>query len=503
MDELTIVSSCAGAYSRYLGEWAESIVALARKPGRVCLFTHGDEENQRAGLAAIAIIEAAGIPAAFEWEATRLDFGTARNRAVAMATTDWVMHLDCDDQIMPHALDDFAAIAPAADVIAAGYERSGDLKSGPSNRTRLYSDTTGKQALDAAAPCSGVSPFRRSFWERSPYRSDMLGAWDTALWIGFARLGARFRATRRPVFWYRQHADSIFNKRRKTFDWIHADTVARLKSLRRGDKGVAVIVPLDGRLSRDRRELWAHVRAHYETHHPEWTIIEGIYRGASWVKGAAVADALSRCKASTIIIADADCLVAPSAMRAAVEEVTAGRARWAVPHTRVLRLNREITARVLAGEDPAINERTNLARKPYDGFAGGGVLVVDRIGYEATGGIPEFFRGWGGEDQALAVILDTCLGKHWRGTADLVHLWHEPQETKRFGGGQNQFRFKAISNAAKEGRDAVLLAVRVDVGAGERPVPPWKKKALASGAPALTRKERQNFLLRRNRGSNG
>lgn len=500
MDDLTIVSSCAGAYSRYLGEWADSIIALSRRPAAVALFTHGDEENQRAGLAAIAKIDAAGIPARFEWEATRLDFGTARNRAVAMASTDWVMHLDCDDQIMPHALDDFAAIAPNADVIAAGYERSGDLAAGPSNRTRTYSDTTGLKALDAAAPCSGVSPFRRSFWERSPYRVDMLGAWDTALWIGFARLGARFRATRRPVFWYRQHADSIFNRRRKTFDWVHAHTVAMLKSLRRGDAGVAILVPLDHKLAPDRRVIWAHVRAHYERHHPDWTIVEGVDRSNAWRKGIAVADALSRCKASTIVIADADCLVSPAAMREAVDRVAAG-APWAVPHRRVLRLNRPTSSAILDGEDPVIDEARDLSRRPYDGFAGGGVLVVPRVGYEATGGIPEFFKGWGGEDQALAVILDTCLGPHWRGTADLLHLWHEPQTSKRTGGGHNQIRLMTISRAAQHGRDALLAAVRIDAG-GERPVPPWKRNVQA-GAPALTRKERQSFLARRNRGANG
>lgn len=502
MDELTIVSSCAGDYSRYLGEWADSIVGLDPRPGAVRLFTHGDEANRKAGSEAIDRIRSAGLDARHEHSPARVDFGTARNRAVGMSSTPWVMHLDCDDQIMPFALADVASIADGADVVAAGYERSGDLKSGPSNKRRLYSDTTGIKALDASAPCSGVSPFRRSFWEQSPYRTDMFGAWDTALWIGFARLGARFRATRRPIFWYRQHADSIFNRRRLTFDWVHAHTVAMLKSLRRADAGVAVIVPLDAKPDRDRRDAWAYVRAHYERHHPTWTIIEGVDRGGSWVKGAAIADALSRCKASTIVIADSDCLVAPAAMIEAVDRVLDGRARWAVPHDRVIRLNAETTREVIAGDDPTIDESRDVARRPYQGFAGGGILVVPRVGYEATGGIPQSFKGWGGEDQALAVILDTCLGKHWRGSADLLHLWHAPQQSKRMGGGNNQFRFKAIAQAADRGPDAVLAAIRSDPEG--RPVPPWKRRALEQ-APAgpLSRKERQNFLARRNRGANG
>lgn len=502
MENLTIVSSCAGDYSRYLAEWASSIDDLARKPGAVRLFTHGDEVCRIQGALVIGILSDRGIDARHEHESARLDYGTARNRAVAMSSTEWVMHLDCDDQVMTHCLDDVASIAPTADVVALGYERSGDLAAGPSNRIRTYSNTTGLKALDAAAPCSGVSPFRRSFWERSPYRTDMFGAWDTALWIGFARLGARFRATSRPCFWYRQHADSVFNKRRTTYDWIHAHTVAKLKSLRRNDQGVAIIIPVDGRMSPDRVEALRHVRAFYSTNFPDWPIIEGTDRSPSWRKGLAIVDALSRCKASTLVIADADCLVAPEGIRQAVEEVAAGRAPWAVPHERVLRMNAASTRDFLTSKNTGIPtlDEIILDRPAYRGLAGGGILVVSRFGYEATGGIPEGFKGWGGEDQALAIILDTCLGAHWRGSSDLVHLFHKPQESKRAGGTGNQFRFQAIASAARAGGpDGVLIAVRSD--ATSRPLRPWEKNV--QGAPPLSRRERQSFLLRRQRGAGG
>lgn len=492
MEELTIVSSCAGSYSRYLGEWAGSITRLDRKPGAVRLFTHGDDANRIAGEAAVAIVRDAGIDATHEHEPTRLDFGTARNRAVAMASTEWVMHLDCDDMVMPHCLDDVAAIAPEADVVALGYQRSGDLKSGPSNRIRTYSNTTGLKALDASAPCSGVSPFRRTLWIQSPYRTDMLGAWDTALWIGFARLGARFRATRRPCFWYRQHADSIFNRRRTTFDWTHADTVARLKALRRGDAGVAVIIPVDANLARDRAAALAHVRDFYQREFPTWQIIEGVDQSGDWRKRDAIADALTRCNAAVLVIADSDVLIDPAALRAAVARVESGEHPWAVPHRMVLRLNADRTRAWYAGARSAI-EPTGLARPGYVGFAGGGLLVVPRVGYEASGGIPDGFVGWGGEDQALGIVLDTCLGKHWRGASDLVHLWHEPQASKARGRSGNQIRFQALANvAARGGRDALLIALGQAIGKRK----PWQRQH-PPGAPPLTRQERQNFIQRR------
>lgn len=465
MDSLTIVSSCAG-YGQYLADWATSILELTVRPGAVCLFTHGSDEDQRAGLAAVARLDSVGIVARWEHSAQRLDFGTARNRAVAMSSSEWVMHLDADDQLMPHALEDFARLAPKADVIAAGYERSGDLRAGPANKRRIYAATTGLEALEAIAPCSGVSPFRRSFWERSPYRTDMRGAWDTALWIGFARLGARFRPTSRPVFWYRQHADSIFNRRRKVVDWTHKLTNAQLKSLRR-HAGVSVIVPRDRNESTDRNRAWAFVRRHYERHHPSWGIVEGFSSRASWSKGEAIADALARANGAVIIIADADCLIEPEALEIAVELVRSGRAPWVVPHGRVVRLAPGPTAELLRSDGlPAafpsdltepLEER--LARPIYAGYPGGGIFVAPRACYEAAGGIPSAFRGWGSEDQAAGAILDCLAGPHVRGSASLVHLWHEPQPTKGAITGNHQ-RFTAVASAARRGPDALLEALR-------------------------------------------
>lgn len=493
MESLTIVSSCSG-YGRYLAEWAESIVGLRQRPGMVCLFTHGSEEERRLGAEAIRIIELAGIPTRLEHSETKLDYGTARNRAVALSSTDWIMHLDCDDQIMAHALEDFEAIAPGADVIAAGYERSGDLASGPSNKRRLYSATTGLEALEAAAPCSGVSPFRRSFWERSPYRTDMVGAWDTALWIGFARLGARFRPTKRPVFWYRQHADSVFNRRRKIFDWTHMITVAHLKSLRRGDQGVAVIVPRDRSSSSDRQRLWSLVRAHYERHHPSWTIVEGFSREDDWSKGEAIADALSRSSAAILVVADADCLIAPEELERSVAIVAAREAPWSVPHGPVLRLNQTKTSQLIESvrsgaraTDFPVDPTRDLVRTEYDGFPGGGVFVVPRVTYEATGGIPLSFRGWGGEDQAFAVILDTLAGKHHRGSTRLIHLWHQPQRSKRHPTG-NQLRCRRVKEAALLGPDALLREL-AHVGTGRfvpKPAGSLRPVGKFPSAPAKT-----------------
>lgn len=431
--DLAIVTSCHN-YGRYVVEWAKSIVALKTFYPSVCtIIDNGSTDTSPHQIEEAAkVLRAAGINTIVE-RIPFESFGRGRNKAVeASGDTTWVMHFDCDDTLMDHALEDTHALMPEADVIGFGYRRSGDLASGPRNRTRVYSKHQGKSTLDSNAPCSGVSPFRRSFWERSPYREEMRGGWDTALWIGFAHLNARFVPTRRPVFFYRQHHDSIFNQRWPNKRRTHF-VGCKLGNLRRKfDRGVSVIIPFrPDRAERDLSYDW--VKRRYEGVHPDWEVVTGYCPDDEpWRKGVAVADALTRANGATLVIADSDCFIEPDALTNAVELVSRGQAEWVVPHTLVKRLDKESSVAVI-GQDPCEvrNPEGTLRRKSYEGYAGGGLLVVDRSDYEAAGGIPHVFVGWGAEDECLAVVLDTLIGEHTRFEYDLWHLYHSPTRRMR------------------------------------------------------------------------
>jgi glycosyltransferase involved in cell wall biosynthesis len=436
---LAIVTSCAG-YAQYLPEWADSILSLTRTPALVAVFTHGSTVDRNAGAAAVARLTDAGIRARHEHEAARLPLGAARNRAVAMSDTEWVMHFDADDLLMPHALDDIAQLAPQADVVCLGYERSGNLAAGPRQRSKLYRTSIGQEALANPTPCSGVSPFRRSFWERAPYRTNLTGGWDTALWLDFAHLGARFIPTRRPCFWYRQHADSVFNTRRKDVA-ATAFAGARFNAIRRGDTGVSVVVPrAKDHGHRDR--LWDWLRPRYAALHPTWQVVEGFAPSRPWRKGAAVRDALARASGEILVIIDADCILPPATLVEAIDRVQAG-APWVIPHGSVYRLAEDVTERVLtlAPENRAAEDIVGpLARPAYRGLPGGGCLVLPRTTYDATGGFPLAFEGWGSEDEGFAVILDTLAGPHVRLNAPLIHLWHPPADGRQDAPGKHKNR---------------------------------------------------------------
>ena len=274
MLDLAVVTTVRN-YGRFLPEWAASILALSLKPALVVLVEQGSTDDSWAQVErAAAQLMAGGLRVRVQ-RMPATDFGTARNAAVSLTDTEWVMHLDADDMLMPHALADAAVLAPACDVVQLGYERCGDLAAGPPNRRKPYRSGLAHEILASPTPCSGCSPFRRALWERAPYVTDQTGGWDTALWLGFAHLGARFRATARPCFWYRQHADSVFNRRRTERTYEAALVGHQLQSRRRGDAGVSVVVPVATFQDVTRARNWTWVAAHLAATYPTWQVVEG------------------------------------------------------------------------------------------------------------------------------------------------------------------------------------------------------------------------------------
>lgn len=183
---------------------------------------------------------------------------------------------------------------------------------------------------------------------------------------------------------------------------------------------IAVIVPWRGGCPA-RERAWKWVRGRYADRHPDWEIIEARAPEGPWVKALAVSPAIDACAAEIVIVSDAD--VWTDGLQRAVDAIVAG-APWAMPHDKVRRLTDGSAAAVLNGRDP---RRLPLARPAYTGVFGGGVVVACRATLLEIPMDPRFV-GWGREDQAHAMALHYLAGPEWRGHADLMHLWHPPQE---------------------------------------------------------------------------
>ena len=76
---------------------------------------------------------------------------------------------------------------------------------------------------------------------------------------------------------------------------------------------------------------------------------------------------------------------------------------------------------VFPGPDP-------VDRPPADG----GCLIVHREAFEKVRGYDERFIGWGGEDRAMVLALETLVGEQNRYPAAIYHLWHPNPPSERF-----------------------------------------------------------------------
>ena len=159
---------------------------------------------------------------------------------------------------------------------------------------------------------------------------------------------------------------------------------------------------------------------------------------APWCKAAAVAAALPEVTGDVLAIVDADLGIDDELwLQRCVTALVVGH-DWAMPHGPVWRLGPAGTDRVVAGDAPddwvtpkvvtdsKLGRSDLLDQPPYNGFDGGGCVVLPTELYERVPLDPRFV-GWGQEDEAWAHALSTLAGEPWRGEANLWHLWHPPQ----------------------------------------------------------------------------
>lgn len=184
---------------------------------------------------------------------------------------------------------------------------------------------------------------------------------------------------------------------------------------------VEVVVPWQGSCSH-RERAWDWCKRRYD-----WPTTFG-FGATPWCKAQAVMPAIELSDAEVVVVADAD--VWTDGLAAAIAAVVDG-APFAVPHTMVNRLTEAGTAALIAGEPW---QRQEVVEPPNVGRIGGGFVVARREDLLRVPMDPRFV-GWGQEDTSWGVALRHLLGEPWRGSHDLVHLWHPPQEriSRKYG----------------------------------------------------------------------
>lgn len=195
------------------------------------------------------------------------------------------------------------------------------------------------------------------------------------------------------------------------------------------DNNVSVLIPYKA-ANKDREKNFQWIKCRYETIMPNAEICIGHYNGEPFSRSAAINNAAKNATRDIFIIADADIAFNIDQIKNAIEALNSY--AWVIPYTSLFYLDFEKTNE-LYNKDPSVT----LDEADFQGcykFGGnneyqfkGGINIVPRKYFQKVGGFDERFKGWGGEDDAFQMALDTLCGQYFRVDATIWHLYHPPQ----------------------------------------------------------------------------
>jgi predicted glycosyltransferase involved in capsule biosynthesis len=137
------------------------------------------------------------------------------------------------------------------------------------------------------------------------------------------------------------------------------------------------------------------------------------------------------CRAEVVVFADADLILNRNALESSIA-LCRSEFDAVKPYDRLIDLTLEETQQVLTGQH-LVREYRSGEKPNREGIGEficfcGGLFVVRREVFEELGGFDERFTGWGGEDDAMTIKLQTLLSStHVIAGQTAWHLWHERQ----------------------------------------------------------------------------
>jgi hypothetical protein len=185
-----------------------------------------------------------------------------------------------------------------------------------------------------------------------------------------------------------------------------------------------VVVPWrENPLAPQRLRSWKIVRQHWRTWFPGARFVVADDGGEPFSRAASINRGLEGAIEPIVVIADADVLVPPRQIVAALRAVKFEDRRSIVqPFDRYITLSPLITAQVWKRGGVVPNYAHNLPAATWD--CKSACLVMRRESFEHVQGFDAHFRGWGYEDMAFADEIVAAFGPFHKIKGPAWHLWH-------------------------------------------------------------------------------
>ena len=192
------------------------------------------------------------------------------------------------------------------------------------------------------------------------------------------------------------------------------------------DNNVSVLIPYKA-VDEYREKNWSWIKRRYEIIMPNAEICMGDYSGEPFCKSVAVNNAAKKATRDIFIIADADIVFNIDQIKNAIEALSFH--PWVIPYRSFFRLNPDETDEMWKKSPDIILNEADFQECHKHGISNryelvGGINVLPRKYFEKVGGFDERFKGWGGEDDAFQMAVDTLCGHYYRIETAMWHLYH-------------------------------------------------------------------------------
>lgn len=172
---------------------------------------------------------------------------------------------------------------------------------------------------------------------------------------------------------------------------------------------------------------------------------------------AAINEAASNASHDLLIVADADCLWAPSALPEMLVEAVQGGSHWAMAR-RYAQLTTSQSRRLVKRGTPPHEGLADRAVWVGDSVSWAGLICMRAEDFATVGGYDERWAWWGADDMAFGLTMETLIGPHERVPGVVLHLWHPTPLAHNYGHERHaeQYALGERYKAAAGDREAML-----------------------------------------------